>query len=300
MNKKYISGLFETVVTPEQNIITTQDIEPAISIDFISRLRTDLSHLREILGVAYLAPMAEGTVVKRYKTSVTEIAEQVPEGQKIKLSKVERKKLDDIVLTLKKHRKSTTAEAIARSGYRVAVNDTDEKLFDELRMQIVNGLVADIVASGVDAGTTQTTLQMALANLWGVTRNYYTGKAARMVYFANPLDVAAYLGTAPIMEQAEFGLTYIERFLGLGSVILDAGITAGTVFGTARENLNGAFVPAGSGVGQAFGMTSDESGLLAVKHYTGDDEATVNTLIFSGIKFFAEDPEGVFKATITA
>lgn len=299
--KTYVKQLFATPYeTPENNVITTADIEPAISIDFVSRLVSDLNHLREVLGVAYLMPMAEGSVIKRYKTTVTEIADQVPEGEVIKLSKVDRKKLTDIEVALKKYRKSTTAEAIQRSGYNIAVNDTDSKLLEELRAEVLNDFVADIVASGTPTTTTQTTLQMALANLWGTTRNYFVNKATRMVYFANPLDVASYLGTAPIMSQNEFGLTYLERFLGLGTVILDAGITAGKVYGTARENLNGAYVNAASGVGVAFGMTTDESGLIGMKHYLGNDRATVDTLIFSGITFFAEDPLGVFEATITA
>lgn len=300
MNKRiYHKSLFPDYNTPETNVITTTDIEPAISIDHINRLVTDFTYLREVLGVASLRPMADGAIIKRYKASVKNIAAQVPEGQVIDLSKVDRKKLDDVEITLKKYRKSTTAETITRSGYQRAVNDTDTALLDEIRFGVLGEFVRGITTDAVDAGTTQTTLQMALANLWGKTRTYFSGKAARMVYFVNPLDVAAYLGSAQINSQDEFGLVYLENFLGLGTTILDGGITAGTVYATARENLNGAYVSAASGVGQAFGMTSDETGLVAMKHYTGDDRATVDTLIFSGVTFYAEDPAGVFKAPFT-
>ncbi len=60
--------------------------------------------------------MSSGTTIKIYKMEVGTVAPQVGEGETIGLTKVTRKKVKDIDLTLEKYRKSTTAEAIQRSG----------------------------------------------------------------------------------------------------------------------------------------------------------------------------------------
>lgn len=51
-------------------------------------------------------------------------------------------------------------------------------------------------------------------------------------------------------------------------------------------------------VGETFGLTTDETGMVGMKHYLADDSASVNTLIMEGVTFYAEDASGIFKAPI--
>ena len=116
----------------------------------------------------------------------------------------------------------------------------------------------------------------------------------------NTTDVADYLATAQITTQNAFGFKYVNDFLGLGTVVIDPSVPAGTVIATAKENINGAYVSADGDVAETFGLTSDETGLVGMTHYVKGDNASINTLVMSGVVFYPEDATGVVKATIAA
>lgn len=282
----------------DANATTTVDLEPAVSIDFTSRLGGNIDKFREILGITDMIPMSTGTVIKAYKLAKENTPEQVGEGEVIPLTKITRKLAWSKELTLKKYRKATSAEAIQKVGYDKAINDTDEKLVKEIQKEIK----ADFFTS-LESGTgtaTGTNLQTACANLWGKLQERYEDSDVTPVYFINPLDVAEYLGTAQITTQNAFGLTYIENFLGMGNAIITKSIAAKTVYATVGENLNGAYVPNGGAIANAFGLTMDETGYVGMTHATASNTATLETLVMSGVMFFPEYVDGVFKATITA
>lgn len=291
---KYIGQLFEV----EANTIVTTDLEPAVSIDHNQRLVTGVQSLRTALGITQLTPMAAGTQVKQYKYTKGTSPEQVAEGEIIPLTKYDRKLVNTFEIVLKKYRKQTTAEAIQRAGRRVAVNDTDTLLIREVEKEVKADFFKAINAGTGTATPTAVGLQAALAAVWGKVNVYYQDIDATPVYFVNPLDVADYLATASITTQNAFGFSYVENFLGLGMAILDASVTQGTVLGTARENLNGAYTPASGDVGTTFNLTADETGMVGMTHYLDADRASVDTLLMSGCVFYAEDASGIFKAAI--
>ena len=119
------------------------------------------------------------------------------------------------------------------------------------------------------------------------------------IFFVNPQDVADYLGTAQITMQTAFGFTYIENFLGLGTVVVTPQVAAKTVYATAQENLNGAYAPVSGDVGQTFGLTADATGLLGMTHQMKSDNATIDTLVMSNVVFYPEFADGIFKGTIS-
>ena len=63
------------------------------------------------------------------------------------------------------------------------------------------------------------------------------------VYFMNPLDVADYLATANITLQTAFGMTYVENFLGLGTVIFNSSVPKGKIYATAKDNIVLYYIP---------------------------------------------------------
>lgn len=294
MNKyKYINQIF----APETGTTVTTDIEPAISIDHNNRLVTGIKTLQRALGITAMKPMAAGTQIKQYRITKTNSPAQVAEGEKINLTKIERKLANTFTLVLKKYRKQTTAEAIQQSGYNAAVNETDGKLLGEVRKDIKSAFFATVNA-GTGTATAGSNLQTALANLWGALQVYYEDMDVTPVFFINPLDAAAYLGSAAITTQNAFGLTYIENFLGLGNAFVTSAVAQGAPAATVTQNLNGAYVPAGGDVARTFGLTYDSTGLVGMKHYTADSEASVDTLVMSGVVFYAEDAAGVFVGSI--
>ena len=280
-----------------QNTTTTADLEPAISIDFSSRLATNINELQSLLGITELIPMNAGSAIKIYKCTKVNTPDQVAEGEVIPLTKIQQKIEKTIELTLNKFRKSTTAEAIQRSGQALAINQTDAKLLSGIQADIKKSFY-DVISAGTGKAE-GTNLQSTLSATWGAIKKYYADMDATPIYFVSSDDVADYLGTATVTTQTAFGMTYIENFLGLGTVVVAPNLTKGKLIGTAKENLNGAYVPANAGdVANSFNLSADASGLVGMTHTVGADTATIDTLAFSGVKFFPEFADGVIVGSI--
>ena len=271
MRKQFNLQLF---AAPTNTTVTT-DLEPGISIDYTSRISSNINELQDLLGVTELTPMSSGTTIKIYKMEVGTVAPQVGEGETIGLTKVTRKKVKDIDLVLEKYRKSTTAEAIQRSGRNIAINQTDEKM-----VGVIQGQIKKTFYSTLKEGTgtaTGKTLQSALSAVWGELVKHYKDETVTPIYFVST-----------------------EDFLGLGDVIVSPELEKGTVYGTAKENIAGAYIPTNNGdVADTFGLTSDTTGLVGMVHTSKTDNATIETLLMCGVKFFVEYVDGVFKGTIT-
>jgi hypothetical protein len=291
---RYLTQAFET----EANVNVAADFEPAISIDHINVLVNGIKSLQELLGITSMKALDSGNVIRRWKTVVTKAATKAAEGEIIPLSKTTRVALDPITLVLNKYRKQTTVEAIQKNR-EIVLNESDDLLMKEVRSDIV-GDFYDVVNGGQGTAKAGTGLQSAAAQVWGSLQVYYEDMDVTPVFFINPLDAADYLATATISTQTTFGIRYIENFLGLGTAIINSRVTPKTVVGTAVENLNGAYVPAGGDTAEIFGLTFDESGLVGMTHGINTNNASVDTLIMTGVKFYAEDVSGIFKSSFGA
>lgn len=292
--KKFNLQLFSV---PENETVTS-DLEPAISVDFTTRLNSNITELQNLLGIVDLEPMSAGTLIKVYKMEQVNTPEQVAEGEFIPLTKINRTLAKTIELKLNKYRKQTTAESIQKVGRNMAINQTDEKLVSGIRKDIKKNFY-DILLTGTGSAT-GTTLQASLAAGWGKVKKFYEDEDATPIFFVSSDDVADYLGSAQITMQNAFGWTYIENFLGLGTAIVTPSLAKGKTIATAKENLRGAYVPAGSGdLAQSFNLTADTTGLVGMTHQIAADNASITTLIMSGVVFYAELLDGVVISTIT-
>lgn len=281
----------------ETNMNAAADLEPGISIDFSTNFASNINELQKVLGITDMEPMSSGTTIKIWKTEQVNTPDQVGEGETINLTKIRRSLARTIELSLKKYRRNTSAEAIQKVGRDMAINQCDEKLVSGIQKDIkVDFFETLLDGTGTAAGVG---LQATLANAWGKLTAYHEDEGATPIHFLNPLDVADYLGNAQITMQTAFGLSYVENFLGLGTVVVSPRVTQGKTISTAKENLHGAFIPANSGdVATTFGLTSDSTGLIGMKHSTNDTNATIDTLIMSGVLFYPERVDGVFIGTI--
>ena len=282
----------------EPNTTTSTDVDPVISIDHVNRLIDGIKTLQTVLGITSLTPMAAGSQVKRYKTTVTKGSKQAAAGDVIPLTKVERKPLAPLTLELNTYRKLTTAQAIQKTGTAIALNETDTALVKEVQKDVRNAFFSTVTGEGYTQAAGGDTLQKAAAQAWGSLSVYFEDKDVTPVFFLNPLDVADYLGTAAITTQTAAGVSYLENFLGMGNAIITPRVTKGNVFATVSENLNAAYIPQGGDVADAFDLTYDESGMVGMTHSRADDRASINTLIMSGVLFYTEDAAGVIKSTI--
>ena len=293
----------EVYTTAETNLITKTQMAKVREVDFVNQFtHNSLAKLIEVLGVTRKIPMMEGTTMYVYATSGTLQSGAVAEGAIIPLSQYATTKSPVGEITLKKWRKAVSAEAIKKSGYDAAVNDTDEALLRDVQ----KGIRADFFTflNGTIAGSVSATgvgLQAALANGWGKLQVAFEDDTAEAVYFVNPTDVANYLGSATISVQTAFGMNYIENFLGLGTVILTSRVTAGTYIATAKQNLIMYYLTMNGDIANAFDLTADELGYIGIKSgYQNEERAQIESLVMDGIQFLVEYAAGVIKGTITA
>ena len=287
----------------ENNLITTAQMKKVREVDFVNQFtHNSLSKLIEVLGVTRKIPMMEGTTMYVYSTTGTLQSGDVPEGDIIPLSQYQTEKRPVGEITLKKWRKAVSAEAIKKSGYNAAVNDTDKALLRDvqggIRTDLFGFLNGEISGSTTAEGTD---LQAALANAWGQLQIKFEDDTAEAVYFLNPLDVAEYLGVKDVGLATAFGMNYIENFLGLGTVIMTSRIAKGTFVSTAKENFIMYYLTMNGDVADAFDLTTDELGYIGIKSgYQNEERAQIESLVMDGIQFLVEYAEGVVKGTIGA
>lgn len=286
----------------ENNLTGADQLKKVRELDFVQQFtHANLDKLIEVLGVTRQIPMVEGTTLYIYETTGTLESGVVAEGEVIPLSKMEQTKTAVGEITLNKWRKAVSAEAISKSGYDVAVAETDVALQRLIQKGIRTNLFSFL--NGTINGSTSAegkTLQETLANAWGQLQVKFEDDDAEPVFFINPLDVAEYLGTATITTQDAFGMNYIEGFLGLGTAILTSGVTKGNVIATAKQNLIMYYMNIGGETARAFELTADQLGLVGIASGIKNTErAQIESLAMSGIQFLPEYGAGVIKGTIS-
>lgn len=285
----------------ETNVIKKADMAKVRELDFAQLFGENIRGLVKMLGVTRMIPAAAGTVLKKLTVTGTLQTDAVAEGDVIPLSNYKTTYTPVGELTLNKFRKATTAEAILKGGFDQAVNKTNAKMILDIQKTIRAGLIASL-----DDGTETaegTGLQAALANAWGKLQVAFEDDAIQSVYFLNPLDVSDYLGSATISVQTAFGMSYIENFLGLGTVILSSQISQGTFYATAAENIVAYYVDVNGadGIGDGFDFTTDpETGFVGVHEDANYTRMQSETVAITGVDFFAEMPAGVIVGTINS
>lgn len=283
----------------EANLIKKADLARAREIEFTYNFSEGVRKLMEALGVTRKIAKQAGTVLKAYKASGTLANGAVAEGDTIPLSKYKTEAVSFGEITLKKWRKATSAEAIVERGYDQAVEMTTDRMLRDVQKAIRADLFTFLatgtgVASGAD-------FQAVLAQAWGQLQVKFEDDAIQAVYFVNPLDIADYLAEASISTQTAFGMTYVEDFLGLGTVIMNASVPKGKVYATAKENIVLYYIPVnGADLGEAFDFTSDETGYIGIHETPDYTNMTASDTVVNGMVFFAERIDGVIVGTIGA
>lgn len=282
----------------EENLIKKADLVRAREVEFVNIFSENIKKLIEALGVTRKIPKQAGYTLKSYNATGTLENGEVAEGETIPLSKYQTVAVNYKEITLKKWRKATSAEAIISGGYDQAVQMTTDRMLLDVQKGI-RGDFFTFLATGTGTAT-GVGFQAALAQAWGQLQVKFEDDSIEAVYFMNPLDVADYLAKAQITLQTAFGMTYVENFLGLGTVIFDSKVPKGTIYATAKDNIVLYYIPVnGADLGEAFDFTSDQTGLIGIHETPDYSNMTASDTVVSGIVLFAERLDGIIKSTIT-
>ena len=281
----------------ENNLIKKADLIKAREVEFTYNFSEGVKKLLEALGVTRKIAKQAGTVLKAYKATGTLESGAIAEGEVIPLSHYRTESVSFGELTLKKWRKATSAEAIIDRGYDQAVEMTTDRMLKDVQKTIRTDLF-DFLATGTGEAS-GADFQSVLAQAWGQLQVLFEDDAVEGVYFVNPLDIADYLAEASISTQTAFGMTYVEDFLGLGTVIMNASVPKGKIYATAKENIVLYYIPVnGADLGEAFEFTADATGYIGIHETPDYTNMTASDTVISGMVFFAERIDGVVVGTI--
>ena len=261
----------------ETNLIKKNDLAREREMEFVDQFGYSIKKLVEALGVTRKIPKQAGTVLKAYKASGTLQSGDVGEGETIPLSHYKVEPVNYAEITLKKWRKATSAEAITDRGYDQAVEMTTTEMLRDVQRSIRKSFF-DFLATGSGAVSGKD-FQSVLAQAWGNLQVLFEDDEIGAVYFLNPLDVADYLASANITLQTAFGMTYVENFLGLGTVIY--------------------YIPViGADLNEAFAFTSDATGYIGIHEQPDYTNMTASDTVVNGMVLFAERLDGVVVGSI--
>lgn len=283
----------------ENNLIKKEDLARVREVEFVEMFGESIRKLMEALGVTRKIAKQAGTILKSYKAQGTLESGVVDEGATIPLSKYETVAVNYAEIVLNKWRKATSAEAIVDRGYDQAVEMTTDRMLKDIQKKIRADFFAFLeTGTGVAAGAT---FQAALAQAWGQLQVKFEDDDVQAVFFMNPLDVADYLATANITLQTAFGMTYVENFLGLGTVIFNSSVPKGRIYATAKDNIVLYYIPVnGADLNEAFAFTADATGYVGIHESVDYTNMTASDTVVSGIALMAERIDGIIVAQIDA
>lgn len=280
-------------------VVKREHIDRAVEIDFTNKFGNNIGKLLEMLGIQRKIAMTQGQLIKTYTGKVTKQNGKVAEGEIIPLSQVELVKGPTYELDYSKWRKQVSAEAIQRSGYKMAVAKTDNLLLKDVQKDVRANLFGYLdKGTGVAKGKG---LKGAFAQAWGQIQVLFEDDGAETIVFVNPLDIADTLEKGNLTVQTAFGLNYVTGFTGVKVAIVSTLVKKGTVYATAPENLVCAYADVRAGeLGEAFDLTTDETGLIGITHSRETSNLTIESVIVNAMVLFAERLDGVVKVTIEA
>lgn len=220
------------------NLTKSANIIAAREIDFVTRFGRNWQDLRDLMSISRLVQKTPGTVLKTKYAEVTLQNGAIGEGEVIPYSQAQVLEKAYAPIVLNKYKKAVSAEAIADHGYQAAVQMTDDQFLVELQTNVMTEFTTFIQTGSLIRAAA--TFQAALAKAQGEVRNKWKKMKrgiTEIVGFCNILDAYEYLGAANITVQTQFGMTYIENFIGYSRLFLSSDVPSGKIIATPVENL---------------------------------------------------------------
>lgn len=281
------------------NTVTASSMVSVRAVDFVTRFSREMKTLNEILGAVRMERKAPGTKLVAKKAEVTLNTSSVAEGDEIPYNVVSYTEVDLGTIDFDKQAVGVTLEAIAKSGYEVAVQKADDDMLYKMENKIVTNFM-NFIQTGTLVSTYSTAdFQSAVAEAIGqvskkwedMNRGY-----SQIIGFCNTLDVYRYLGSANITVQREFGMDYLKDFLGFSKLFMTSKIPSGKVFATPAENIVIYYIDVNDSdftkAGFEF-VTDGDTNLIGVDISGVSNRAVSEMVMISGIGIFAEYLDGI-------
>lgn len=289
----------------KDNLTKSRDIETtAREVDFVTRFTANWEHLRDIMGITRMIRKTPGTVLKSKYAVVTLENGAIPEGDEIPYSQSQVKTKDYAPINVEKFAKAVSIEAINEHGYDDAIGKTDDQFLYELQNNVTDRFYDFLVTGTLTSN--KATFQAALAEAQGQVRNKWKAMhkgITEIIGFCNILDAYDYLGAASITVQSQFGMNYIENFLGYSKLFLCAytEIPRGIVVATPIENVILYYVAPGDSDFAKAGLqytTDGETNLIGF-HVQGNYSTAVSeSYALLGMTLMAEYIDGIAVVSI--
>jgi uncharacterized protein GlcG (DUF336 family) len=296
----------ESFTTPRDSLPNVYTNVTARELDFVTRFADNWDALRNIMGIMRPIRKTAGTKLVAYTASVALESGNVGAGKVIPYSKatiVEAAKAD---VTIEKYAKAVPIEDVDKYGAEVAIEKSDDAFLTSLQ-NVVLGKFYTFLNTGSLTGTAQT-WQDALAKAQGLVLNKFATMqkdVTEVVGFANILDAYDYLGSANISVQTQFGLTYIENFMGYRTLFLlpAAQIARNKVIATPVENIDLYYADPGDSDFAKLGLNytvQGETNLIGFHAQGNYSTAVGESYALMGMALWAEYLNGIAVITVNS
>ena len=299
----------ETLTSPRDSLPNTygtgNSAVTAREVDFVTRFADNWDALRNILGIMRPIRKAPGTQLITYNADVTLESGNVGPGNVIPYSKASITQAAKADLTIEKYAKAVPIEDVNKYGAEIAVEKSDDAFLSKLQ-NVVLGRFYTFLATGSLTGTAAT-WQAALAKAQGEVLNKFATMqkdVTEVVGFANILDAYDYLGAADITVQTQFGLTYIENFMGYRTLFLlpAAQIARNKVLTTPVENIDLYYIDPGDSEFAKLGLNytvQGETNLIGFHAQGNYSTAVGESFALMGMALWAEYLDGIANITVS-
>lgn len=282
----------------KENLTKVENIDVSVrEVDFVTRFGRNWKALQDILGIMRPIKKAPGTKLVAYTASCTLESGDVGEGEEIPYSLTEVKETYFEDVKIEKFSKAVSIESVNKYGAENAINRTDDAFLTELQNKVLNRFYA-FLQSGTLTGA-EATFQMAVAMAIGKVVNKFESMdrdITDVAVWVNTIDAYKYLGAAEVSVQTQFGLTYIENFLGAKIVFLSSKIPQNKVLATPVENIILYYIDPNDSDFAKLGLqyrVAGETNLIGFHANGNYNTAVGESFALMGMKLWAEYLDGI-------
>lgn len=296
----------ESLINPRDSLPNVYNNVTAREQDFVSVFNLNWDALRKILGIMRPIRKAPGTQLATYTASVALESGDVEPGEVIPYSKATVSKGGLADLNIKKYAKAVPIEDVAKYGAAIAIEKSDEAFRNQLQTIVLTDFYEFLNTGSLT--NVQTTWQMALSMARGLVIDKFNKmrkSVTDVVGFANVLDAYKYLGAAGISVQTQFGITYLENFMGYSTLFLLSApdIAEGTVVACPVENIDLYYVDPSDSEFARLGLnytTVGETNMIGFHAEGNYSTAVGESFAIMGMKLWAEYLDGIAVVTVEA
>ena len=301
----------ESLTQPRDSLPNAYTSVTAREVDFVTRFNDNWEALRNIMGIMRPIRKTPGTQLISYTADVTLESGDVGAGEVIPYSKTTITQATKADVAIKKYAKAVPIEDVDKYGAEIAVEKSDDAFLTKLQNTVLSDFYT-FLNTGSLTGTA-TTWQAALAQAQGKVLDKFASMAkdvTSVVGFANILDAYDYLGAADITVQTQFGINYIQNFMGYSTLFLlpatvsgAAAIARNIVIATPVENIDLYYADPSDSEFARLGLNytvQGETNLIGFHAQGNYTTAVGETFALMGMKLWAEYLDGIAKITVSA